>query len=109
MPVFSILDCIPDPAHLDSDPDFPKTIVKLKKTLQEAGSDTEKRPPPNYDLVQSKVTLQALGINLGDKVVVGGVKVRLAWDYLNVELLYIAWWTTLIECPAVNVWMVNEV
>lgn len=68
------LDCIPDPSALDSDPDMPKTVLKLKKTLQEAGSESEKRPPPNYDLVQSKVTLQALGISLGDKVVVGGVK-----------------------------------
>lgn len=54
---------------------MPKTVLKLKKTLQDSGSDSDKRPPPNYDLVQSKVTLQALAINLGDKVVVGGVKV----------------------------------
>lgn len=68
------LDCIPDPSALDSDPDMPKTVMKLKKTLQDAATQSEKRPPPNYDLVQSKVTLQALGINLGDKVVVGGIK-----------------------------------
>ncbi|XP_060575926.1 CAP-Gly domain-containing linker protein 3-like isoform X5 [Ruditapes philippinarum] len=68
------LDCIPDPTALDCDPDMPKTVMKLKKTLQEADSESDKRPPPNYDLVQSKVTLQALGINLGDKVVVGGIK-----------------------------------
>ena len=68
-------DCIPDPSSLDSDPEMPKTVIKLRKTLQEAAAQTDKRPPPNYDLVQSKVTLQSLGINLGDHVVVGGVKV----------------------------------
>lgn len=61
---------------------MPKTVLKLKKTLQEAGSESEKRPPPNYDLVQSKVTLQALGISLGDKVAVGGVKVSMALHLL---------------------------
>ncbi|XP_052775253.1 CAP-Gly domain-containing linker protein 3-like isoform X2 [Mya arenaria] len=68
------LDCIPDPSNLDSDPDVPRTVLKLKKTLTEADNDANHRPPPNYDLVQSKVTLQALGINIGDKVVVSGVK-----------------------------------
>ena len=73
--MFSIADCIPDPSNLDSDPDMPKTVNKLKKTLTEAETDSNKRPPPNYDLVPSKVTLQALGINIGDKVMVSGVKV----------------------------------
>lgn len=77
-------DCIPDPTALDCDPDMPKTVMKLKKTLQEAGSESEKRPPPNYDLVQSKVTLQALGINLGDKVVVGGIKVSILIEFFTV-------------------------
>ena len=80
LPVFQcslslLTDCIPDPSSLDSDPEMPKTVIKLRKTLQEAAAHTDKRPPPNYDLVQSKVTLQSLGINLGDTVVVGGVKV----------------------------------
>jgi len=52
-----------------------KLVVKLKKTLQDACQPSAKQPPPNYDLVQSKVTLQSLGLTLGDKVVVGGVKV----------------------------------
>ena len=54
---------------------MPKTVMKLKKTLTEASSQGTKQPPPNYDLVQSKVTLQALGITIGEKVMVGGVKV----------------------------------
>ncbi|XP_021359744.1 CAP-Gly domain-containing linker protein 3-like isoform X2 [Mizuhopecten yessoensis] len=68
------LECIPDPTNLDSDPEMAKLVVKLKKTLQESCQPVIKVPPPNYDLIQSKVTLQALGITLGDKVVVGGVK-----------------------------------
>ncbi|KAL3867597.1 hypothetical protein ACJMK2_040479 [Sinanodonta woodiana] len=68
------LDCIPDPSELDSDPEIHKTVIKLKKTLSENTSVVEKRPPPSYDLVQSKVTLQSLGLAIGDKVVVGGIK-----------------------------------
>lgn len=52
-----------------------KLVIKLKKVLQEASQPAPKLPPPNYDLVQSKVTLQSLGLDLGDKVVVGGLKV----------------------------------
>ena len=61
---------------------MPKTVIKLRKTLQEAATHSDKRPPPNYDLVQSKVTLQSLAINIGDKVVVGGVKVSVLLVYL---------------------------
>ena len=52
-----------------------KLVIKLRKTLQEACQPNAKVPPPNYDLVQSKVTLQSMGLTLGDKVVVGGIKV----------------------------------
>ncbi|KAK3095868.1 hypothetical protein FSP39_020144 [Pinctada imbricata] len=68
------LECIPDPTNLDSDPEMGKIVFKLRKTLQEACQPTPKVPPPNYDLVQSKVTLQAMGLTLGDKVLVGGIK-----------------------------------
>ncbi|XP_071142130.1 CAP-Gly domain-containing linker protein 3-like isoform X1 [Mytilus galloprovincialis] len=68
------IECIPDPSDLDSDPDMGKLVIKLKKVLQEASQPAPKLPPPNYDLVQSKVTLQSLGLDLGDKVVVGGLK-----------------------------------
>lgn len=69
------LECIPDPSNLDSDPEMAKIVVKLRKTLQEACQPAPKQPPPNYDLVQSKVTLQSLGLTLGDKVMVGGLKI----------------------------------
>lgn len=52
-----------------------RQIIKLKKVLQEASQPAPKLPPPNYDLVQSKVTLQSMGLEIGDKVVVGGMKV----------------------------------
>ncbi|KAL5015773.1 hypothetical protein ScPMuIL_005362 [Solemya velum] len=70
------LDCVPDPAN-QSDPDITKLAVRLRKTLEEASqhAPSVKQPPPNYDLVQSKVTLQAMGLSLGDKVVVGGLKI----------------------------------
>lgn len=70
-------ECIPDPSNLDSDPEMAKIVVKLRKTLQEACQPAPKQPPPNYDLVQSKVTLQSLGLTLGDKVMVGGLKVNI--------------------------------
>ena len=72
---FLLEECIPDPSNLDSDPEMAKVVVKLRKTLQEACQPAPKQPPPNYDLVQSKVTLQSLGLTLGDKVMVGGLKV----------------------------------
>ncbi|KAJ8306320.1 hypothetical protein KUTeg_016865 [Tegillarca granosa] len=68
------LECVPDPSDLDSDPDMAELVSKLRKTLQEASQPHPKQPPPNYDLVQSKVTLQAMGLSLGDKVLVGGSK-----------------------------------
>ncbi|XP_046583518.1 CAP-Gly domain-containing linker protein 4-like isoform X1 [Haliotis rubra] len=67
-------DCVPDPAGFNQDTDMAKLVNKIKKTLQEAAPPSPKQPPPNYDLVQSKVTLQALGLRLGDKVLVGGCK-----------------------------------
>lgn len=74
---FYFKECIPDPSNLDSDPEMAKIVVKLRKTLQEACQPAPKQPPPNYDLVQSKVTLQSLGLTLGDKVMVGGLKVSI--------------------------------
>lgn len=70
-----LTECVPDPSDLDSDPDMAELVNKLRKTLQEASQPHPKQPPPNYDLVQSKVTLQAMGLSLGDKVLVGGSKV----------------------------------
>ncbi|XP_035829126.1 CAP-Gly domain-containing linker protein 3 [Aplysia californica] len=68
------LDCIPDLSSFDESSNMGHLIKKVKKTLSEAVPPTSRQPPPNYDLVQSKVTLQALGLATGDKILVGGVK-----------------------------------
>ena len=84
----SFTECIPDATDLDSDPDMGKLVVKLRKILQEASQPAPKLPPPNYDLVQSKVTLQAVGLELGDKCVVGGLKVCIVtYTVRNVTLI----------------------
>ncbi|ESP02457.1 hypothetical protein LOTGIDRAFT_224824 [Lottia gigantea] len=68
------VDCVPDSSSFDQSSDMAKLAVKVKKTLLEATPVCPKQPPPNYDLIQSKVTLQALGLKLGDNIVVGGTK-----------------------------------
>ena len=74
--MFYFSDCVPDPNSLEPGSDMQKQVSKIKKTLQDAIPPSPKQPPPNYDLVQSKVTLQALGLNIADKIVVGGLKVN---------------------------------
>ncbi|XP_076463059.1 CAP-Gly domain-containing linker protein 3-like isoform X2 [Babylonia areolata] len=68
------IDCVPDPNNFDADSDMSNLAKRVRKTLQEASPSSPSKPPPNYDLVHSKVTLQALGLQLGDKIVVSGVK-----------------------------------
>uniref|UniRef100_A0A0B7AJW1 CAP-Gly domain-containing protein n=1 Tax=Arion vulgaris TaxID=1028688 RepID=A0A0B7AJW1_9EUPU len=68
------VDCVPDPSSYEEDSNMQQLVAKVKKTLSEALPPSQKQPPPNYDLVQSKVTLQALGLALGDKILVGGMK-----------------------------------
>ncbi|KAK7099935.1 CAP-Gly domain-containing linker protein 3-like isoform X2 [Littorina saxatilis] len=68
------IDSVPDAANFDTDSDMARLVQRVRKTLQEAAPSSPSKPPPNYDLVHSKVTLQALGLQLGDKIVVNGVK-----------------------------------
>ncbi|KAK7487524.1 hypothetical protein BaRGS_00021226 [Batillaria attramentaria] len=68
------IDCVPDPSNFDNDSDMGRLVQRVRKTLQEATPSSPNKPPPNYDLVHSKVTLQALGLQLGDKIFVNGVK-----------------------------------
>ncbi|CAL1530139.1 unnamed protein product [Lymnaea stagnalis] len=67
------VDCVPDPVSFEDDSNMQLLATKVKKTLSEATPPSMKQPP-NYDTVHSKVTLQALGLNLGEKIIVGGVK-----------------------------------
>ncbi|BFY99568.1 hypothetical protein BsWGS_02608 [Bradybaena similaris] len=68
------VDCVPDPSSFEEDSSMLQLVTKVKKTLSEAVPPSQKQFPPNYDFVQSKVTLQVLGLALGDKILVGGVK-----------------------------------
>ena len=72
----ALTDCVPDPSSLNENTAMASLVIKLKKTLSEALPPSPRKPPPNYDLVHSKVTLQALGLTLGDQILVGGVKVN---------------------------------
>jgi len=71
-------DCVPDASAFDPDSDMAKLCHRMKKLLQEA----EPPPPPSYliDLEGSQIkeTLRTLGVKVGDKVVVGGVKVSVS-------------------------------
>ena len=69
-------DCVPDPGNFDADSGMARLAQRLRKALQDASPSSPNKPPPNYDLVQSKVSLQALGLQLGDKIVVSGAKVH---------------------------------
>lgn len=73
--IFFLSDCVPDSNNLDPNSDMGRLVLRVRKTLQEAAPSSPNKPPPNYDLVHSKVTLQALGLQMGDKIVVNGVKV----------------------------------
>ncbi|XP_013390824.1 CAP-Gly domain-containing linker protein 3 isoform X2 [Lingula anatina] len=68
------IECIPELSSLDGNQELGKKALKLRKMLMEAEPTLPKLPPPNYDSIQSKVTLQAMGLKIGDKIVVGGVK-----------------------------------
>ncbi|KAL8625698.1 hypothetical protein ACOMHN_043973 [Nucella lapillus] len=67
-------DCVPDSRNFDKDSDIGRLAQRIRKTLQEATPSSPAKPLPNYDLVQSKVMLQALGLQLGDQIVVSGAK-----------------------------------
>ncbi|XP_074640389.1 CAP-Gly domain-containing linker protein 4-like isoform X2 [Tubulanus polymorphus] len=68
------LECLPDQAKIDKDSEMGKLVGKMRKMLSDAEPASPKQSPPNYDLVPSKVTLQSIGVKLGDRVIVGGIK-----------------------------------
>ncbi|KAI8786616.1 CAP-Gly domain-containing linker protein 3 [Biomphalaria glabrata] len=67
------VECVPEPSTFQEDHNMQMLAVKVKKTLSEAMPPVLKQAP-SYDLVHSKVTLQALGLTIGEKILVGGVK-----------------------------------
>ncbi len=48
---------------------------RMRRMLQEAQPNMTNHPMPSLENIQAKVTLQSLGLRVGDKVMVGGVKV----------------------------------
>lgn len=80
---FSIIDdvnllhseCVPDISAFEPDSEMGKVVSKLRKLLSDAVPITPQQLS-NMDSIKCRVTLQALGIRIGDKVVVGGMKVR---------------------------------
>ncbi|XP_077981487.1 CAP-Gly domain-containing linker protein 3-like [Glandiceps talaboti] len=70
------LDCIPDPDAIDLNAEMSSNAIKLKRMyVTESEFQIPKYNTVSYDSVPGKVLLSSLGLNLGDRVMVGGVKV----------------------------------
>ena len=59
---------------------------KMTKMLQES-EQAQRDQSPDLDGAQAKVTLQAYGLKIGDKVMVGGVKVSIEISLLDYSLM----------------------
>ncbi|XP_033109253.1 CAP-Gly domain-containing linker protein 3-like isoform X2 [Anneissia japonica] len=70
------IECIPDPDSLSDNKELAGNALRLIHLLQ---SDSEFSIPkytlPSYESVPSKVLLASLGLNIGDKVTIGGSKI----------------------------------
>ena len=69
-------ECVPDPGAFDTDSDMGHLVAKVHKLFQEAEANPPAQPLPMEETEESKEALHVLGLKLGDKVLVGGVKVR---------------------------------
>ncbi|CAH1775616.1 unnamed protein product [Owenia fusiformis] len=70
-------ECIPEPGLFESNSDMNKLVFKMRKALSEAESQCSSSNNDyvaNYDNVPGKVTLQSLGVHIGERIMVGGVK-----------------------------------
>ena len=68
------LDCVPDPGAFDPDSETGQLVRQLQHLFQEA----EENPPVPLNTSYGESShdeLHALGLQVGDKVLVGGVKV----------------------------------
>lgn len=68
------IDCVPDPKNFDEESEMAKLATKIRKMMPEAGPVSPNPCSPIFDPTQSRVTLQAMGLRLGDKVVINGSK-----------------------------------
>jgi len=81
--LLSDVDWLPDPESFEPDSETRKLVTRLKMILEDAevpaGADGANCMAPLSSEDGSKVSrvLQALSVRLGDKIVVGGVKVSL--------------------------------
>jgi hypothetical protein len=73
--LFWIADCVPDPGAFDPESD----TGQLARQLQLLFQDAEENPPmPVTSCMESSTDeLDALALSIGDKVLVGGVKVSM--------------------------------
>lgn len=72
-----VADCVPDPKNFDEESEMAKLATKIRKMMPEAGPVSPNPCSPIFDPTQSRVTLQAMGLRLGDKVVINGSKVNI--------------------------------
>ncbi|XP_076338969.1 CAP-Gly domain-containing linker protein 4-like isoform X2 [Tachypleus tridentatus] len=71
-------DCVPDFPNRETIPDLCDVVNSLRQLLQKAVCFSQSLPPNathDYSCVAGKAVLQSVGVNIGDKVIVGGAKV----------------------------------
>lgn len=71
-PVIIAADCVPDPAEFDANSDMGRLVSKMQRMFQDAQPTTTATSAENDRMTD---ILTALGLKVGDKVMVGGVKV----------------------------------
>ena len=73
--VLPCADCVPDADTYEPDSETAVLARRMHRLLDESRSGGVFHNQLNLDGVSAKVTLQAMGLAIGDQVIVGGVKV----------------------------------
>ena len=76
-----IVEVIPEEDVNDPDSAFSISVRRMRKLLQ-SYEEKVNVSVPNYDDVQGKALLLAMGISIGDQVVINEEKVTLNYDFL---------------------------
>ena len=76
-------DCLPDGSNFVPESGMSETLAKLKNLIQETDYDEVKHEVKFAlpDDSNAMAALDALGLKIGEKVIVGGVKVPLLFSY----------------------------
>ncbi|XP_015914966.1 CAP-Gly domain-containing linker protein 4 [Parasteatoda tepidariorum] len=69
------LECIPDFPSTQHTPDLREVISSLRQLLESATPQHLVQDQPQYGSIGGKAVLKSMGIQIGDKVIVGGAKV----------------------------------